>query len=221
MFHMGRKYGIEHLTKDATRYLEKWYPHRFSYYQKRWESHRIIEMEGVEEGMDSIMVINLAKDFDLPNILPVAFYRCAQLSIDQIFTGFTDSTGKSWTLSEDDIRRISMGREEMRERRLRQLSILVSPFSLKTAGDCATPETCLGEMKDLGHASLSYWSTRLKRAILTPIQPHLEDYNVCHLCTTMLVHSYDQHRHTLWSSLVKVFKLEDMVDENRWQEEEE
>ncbi|KII92010.1 hypothetical protein PLICRDRAFT_172166 [Plicaturopsis crispa FD-325 SS-3] len=60
-----------------------------------------------------IYMVNMAREFEVPVLLPRALYYCAQLTIAQIFNGVERDDGKVVKLRQPDIQRVIEGREKL------------------------------------------------------------------------------------------------------------
>ena len=67
------------------------------------ETKRVLEIEAV----------NLAREYDIPCIMPMACYSAAQLSIQKLLGGFTWSDGTHEKLGDEDLARVLCGREHL------------------------------------------------------------------------------------------------------------
>ncbi|CAL1717210.1 unnamed protein product [Somion occarium] len=104
---LGSNYQIDHLRAEAIHRLRICFPTRLSQYKAEAFSN-LTSQEAQKHSIpimmsfsDAIEVIQLAQSFDLADILPSAFYTCAQLPTSQLFDAV--SAGR---LSLRDLQRI-------------------------------------------------------------------------------------------------------------------
>ncbi|TCD64121.1 hypothetical protein EIP91_004534 [Steccherinum ochraceum] len=218
LLHMGRKYNIEEMGYDAENYLYKRYPRTLAAHVNP-PFHKTIDVEESADGVHSIAIVKLAREFDMPWILPLAFYECALLPLETLFSGTTDSTDTHWSLEEDDIRRVVKGREDLVMRRHKQLAVFVTPFQINLSEHCRTKDICREEIKEVGQAFYHEWETECRPAVLAPLQVRLNGFCMCEPCTKMYLDEYDGHRRDLWNALVRVFELQDELGETEWKGE--
>lgn len=100
MFRMGTKYEVPHMRDEALRRLES----------RLLSPGELFEIHNSSPYLDTvgfigwpISVVNLARSFDLPRLLPGAFYLCTQLSLSTLVHGFPRADGGLEKLSADDL----------------------------------------------------------------------------------------------------------------------
>ena len=118
MLRIGRKYQIAHLRQDAILQLKEWFPFTLEQARKSpW-----FKADTSEEGAtadhparhEAIALVNVLQECDAEVFLPQVFYCCAQLDVDELVKGITDSSGHRWELSRHDLARCLRGRTWLR-----------------------------------------------------------------------------------------------------------
>lgn len=71
---LGRKYGIDHLQAEALTRLSIDYPCTLQGYDECIKGHKTIDLEGNTH----FAIVDLARENDIPSILPMAFYLCCE-----------------------------------------------------------------------------------------------------------------------------------------------
>ncbi|TCD59761.1 hypothetical protein EIP91_011571 [Steccherinum ochraceum] len=178
-------------------------------------------MENTMNGAHHIIIINLARQYDHPLVLPTAFYECAQLPLSTILSTVTDDTGMKWKLSDEDLKRVLEGRDQLAERRHYQLAMFIAPYKVKTSQSCRTEDSCITEMKETGHKLYSDWNKQHRHAVLSELDSHIGQRDICLSCVSMLEYAYEDHREKVWNDLVDIFDLHDTVTKDEWLDDDD
>ncbi|KAI0071962.1 hypothetical protein K474DRAFT_1651758, partial [Panus rudis PR-1116 ss-1] len=122
LLHLATKYQADSIRKEAIRRLIIWFPSNLKEFARspaiRWTEEldefdvQDLELSGVHK-WDAIAAVNLARSMDVPEILPPAFYVCANLPIETLFKGHTDKNGRLHRLSVDDVKLCLSGKEKL------------------------------------------------------------------------------------------------------------
>ncbi|KAK7690491.1 hypothetical protein QCA50_005589 [Cerrena zonata] len=106
---LGRKYQVSHIAEEAVRRLEFVCPppgrNLMAYIWSRIDTYK--------GGGMAISIVKLARAYDLPGLLPFAFYMCCQLSIDKLIYGVELEDGSVDRLSLEDLARCLHGKEQI------------------------------------------------------------------------------------------------------------
>ena len=106
MLRIGTKYDVDLVRDEAVRRLRQCFPEDLDRYvtphtsskaseSKSWSNTRYcFEASTSLSHEDCIGVINLARSFDLDDLLPAALYACAQLPKERIIEGYTNDRGE-------------------------------------------------------------------------------------------------------------------------------
>lgn len=84
MLKLGTKYEIQFLRSDAIKRLEEYFPTQLENFRNKWansgpDSEEALSGHSIDiELAHAIPVIQLARTYNVPHILPPAFYLCAQ-----------------------------------------------------------------------------------------------------------------------------------------------
>ncbi|KAF8608289.1 hypothetical protein BDV93DRAFT_519335 [Ceratobasidium sp. AG-I] len=170
---------------------------------------------------DPIAVIQLAEQgCDVPEVLPYAWYLLARHS----FSG--DGDMRCERLSSDEMRRLLVGREKLRNRLVEfALAGVPTPpgdISARCTGPEADPETGKGWCKSV---SRRYWSTTVLQLAAQTLDPLTalnklaripeERLGFCPQCAAWCSHVLNQKRAEIWDSVPQDFgiSLERMTKE--------
>lgn len=150
LLRLGRKYQVAFVADEAIRRLKLTCPTDHDVYLKLQHREMITDYEG---GGMSISIVNLARAFDLPELLPIALYRCCQLPNDMLARGVKLENGATDRLSPDDLARCLDGKEEIIRCNLSFRRLLMYPFG----NDFPVPNcrNCLQHVRLPGAALIS------------------------------------------------------------------
>lgn len=102
LLRLGRKYQVPFIADEAIRRLKLVCPgHPSSDYLDGEDD--MIDDYAQGEGAMAITIVNLARAFDLPELLPVALYRCCQVQTDTLIHGVALEDGTRERLSPEDL----------------------------------------------------------------------------------------------------------------------
>lgn len=154
---------------------------------------------------DCVVVINLARVYNVPQILPAAFYVCAQMDLQALSADDPrdyDITGDTRSLSKEDVIRCSKGQEKLRAMALKQVVFVIE---LAISPGCQG-RGCSGRLQDTRSKILS------NNTILTNTRPLATSWwiNELHLCSHCQSHfelAHDKLRQETWSNLPSWFGL--------------
>ena len=148
---LGHKYEFEEIVEEAMKWLEVYYTTNFEVWKKYIRGIRDPPfLVSAGPSADDIDAVNLARLTGHHSILPIALYRCAQLTVDDLLDGMTCRGGRVVALSADDARRCLRAKESLMEASGR---VAVAASYITHLPDCSTPEECLEIIQDL-HRSL-------------------------------------------------------------------
>jgi len=109
---LGSKYQIEFLRQEAVSRLEKYFPSQLANYPSFFSAG----IGGIDiRPDDAIAVVDIARTYGLPCLLPTAFYTCCQLHTDTLVDGTTDVNGKVWSLCREDLKKCLNTLPELRD----------------------------------------------------------------------------------------------------------
>ncbi|KAI0706604.1 hypothetical protein C8Q76DRAFT_801008 [Earliella scabrosa] len=148
---LGHKYEFEEIVEEAMKWLEVYYTTNFDVWKKYIRGVRdppfLISAGPSAHDIDAV---NLARLTGNHSILPVALYRCAQLTVDDLLDGMTGRGGRVVALSADDARQCLRAKESLMEA---SGHVAVAASYITHLPDCSTPGECLEIIQDL-HRSL-------------------------------------------------------------------
>lgn len=222
---LSRKYGINRMREQIQGHLESDWPQTL----KEWDKlEREIEFMGNDSGAhdnclpETVATIKLARQFDIPSILPAAFYHLSRLSIlndwdkahadpSTHIRNPTKRTAQWGLLSAKDFHCLLLGKAELAEflqgcidvggLRHQKDSIWGGKTSLD--GEC---EAGKGLWKDLcDRCSRSADPLALLRSSVGSKVAEVK----CSTCTKRLVEEIARARAKVWEKLGDLFHLED------------
>ncbi|KAH8101960.1 hypothetical protein BXZ70DRAFT_1007189 [Cristinia sonorae] len=206
LLQMGTKYEIDDLRSEGISRLRTHLPnnlcptfhHSFESPPNVWDN--TIELSAAH----IIAVINLARKLDLHDLLPVAFYFCANLPTDIILDGYKDSHGTHWKLSSEDLKRCFNGRLMLQLHGWDQYRVVLrgvpSPF-------CDGGTQCRNALATKGR---SVW-TSVSPTNVDALRP-LDFLGHWGLCKPCKLH-FNQEREHVFNELPSIFQLEDIVSD--------
>ncbi|KAH8101938.1 hypothetical protein BXZ70DRAFT_1063939 [Cristinia sonorae] len=206
MLQLGSKYAVEPVRQDAIRRLKAVFAADLDTFEDRSyciTTDQDMDLDFVKvELRDAIAVVDLAQSFDLPMLLPLALYLCAQLDPKTLIFGFTDVNGKTWSLSSDNIYRVLLGLPQ-----LRRASIVQQKFVQlqELSPECVSVENC----KDI----LSQAAEDFLLALHDDANPlsgtsWLIRMGLCFPCQGTHRVRINKEREELWADLAKIFELD-------------
>ncbi|TCD63701.1 hypothetical protein EIP91_005106 [Steccherinum ochraceum] len=218
MLRLGSKYQVEHVRSEAIRRLKICFPDDLSLYATRHTRYRTIEQIHVEAYClnapisliheDCISVVNFARSFDLPTLLPTALYACAQLPVATLLQGYTGTDGAVYKLSEPDILRCFRS-----QRLLRDLLFLNYRWILNGPSEtCIQRSECRYHMTaDMAHL----WDTLhfhhdplIDSGRLWADLPNFGAGRYCRVCSAQFARAYDSQVAGIdWVQLRSYFNL--------------
>ncbi|KAI0072966.1 hypothetical protein K474DRAFT_1667191 [Panus rudis PR-1116 ss-1] len=151
MLHMGTKYQIAVIRKEAILRLKLCFPTSLDDFcrldlncELGKHPNRVVDCGRIcFRPRDAIMAVKMGITCDVPEILPAAFYICAQLPYSMLLNGAADDRGKVWKLDEQCLEACLKGRDKLRVAFMRSLRLL---FFHEPLPGCISPKKCT-EMK--------------------------------------------------------------------------
>ena len=158
------------------------------------------------------MAINLARTFNIPCILPSAFYICSRLPIDILFTGVQNPRGSRYLLSKADQTRCFQGILELSRRYVLKLETLHHEIG---TGDCDDVGACEERAQERAEEdrrenddihSLNALGNCLARS--TTVRSELDEEGLCDTCISRMEELWDDFRDDTWSASKRIFNLD-------------
>ncbi|KAK7690434.1 hypothetical protein QCA50_005532 [Cerrena zonata] len=218
LLRLGQKYEIPELKEAATSLLKSCFPERladFKYDTKLQDDppyyrYIIFDPPLIRMRLEDLPgVINLARAYGLPSLLPSAFYLCSLLEVKHLMNGTRDHDGNKIFLPKKDIIRCVNGRATLVMKEIIELPRI----SLRVADGCES-EAC--NVADMFQPTDNDWSTLVKYAgtcfqDLSWLKAHFESED-CLQCRTNMEEELNAFRVRLWSTLGGIFLLDDDDD---------
>ncbi|KAH8101967.1 hypothetical protein BXZ70DRAFT_1007192 [Cristinia sonorae] len=218
MLRLGFKYNITHVREEAIRRLRRCFPSDLESFATPISRYALMieyDEEAEEEdspayfpqsstslkNYDAFAVIKLARSFDLNDILPAAFYTCAQM--DNASVASTPLPGdEMYRLSDEDREACMDGQDALRSAMLRSFKwLLRGPQK-----GCETLEKCQAasreNTKNLWGNAIGYCDALIDNAWIDALPG-----KYCRVCLRRAKREYDQERVTTWNKLREYFNL--------------
>ncbi|KAH8101956.1 hypothetical protein BXZ70DRAFT_1007185 [Cristinia sonorae] len=200
MLQLGMKYQIDDIKQEAIECLSYRFPSRLGYFADlaKGVSYKHI-----------IPIVALAWKFELYDILPVAFYWCSQMSVDELIHGWVDEHGTQWRLSPEDQARCLKGLSTLRLQCIKEWAFLLHG---KPTERCADREGCESRIAKFGVKYLDgtfphtetplthWWSMSLPR-----------DCQLCRSCMDEVQRQFNKGRIEAWNALPTTFGISNLV----------
>lgn len=211
MLQLSFKYEVEFIREEALRRLRFCFPSTLSAFESWTREGGAITMRT----RDTIAVIDLARTFNLTDILPCAFYRCCtRLDMVQLLSKYRYGDDDCVEMSRDDLRICLQGIEKLLAdgpSRARLFTHFNPPATCHRPGSCTMAITSLA-----GTATCKKFFTR--RATLTPVdsvvdvwqcqhRDQLDGMPLCGACRSAFIVKYNEHRQKSWDSLGDIFGI--------------
>ncbi|KDQ60100.1 hypothetical protein JAAARDRAFT_595770 [Jaapia argillacea MUCL 33604] len=236
-----RKYGLDDLLARLLHEFESAWPQTLTQWDAL-EAEIALEVEAYKEGRDDsqvyvdrrypepIAAIQLAREFEIDTIPPVAFYHLSRLEIDldyDVIHGYDDTTSqRQWdklfmglrsarwgALSAADFRLVLRGRERLS--RLHQ-NLIHEFFRKSNFSSCPGENCCVSTsiefMAIAERLSAEKCNDLLQFMKVSFMAPEMEKRGFCHNCALKAQNIIGWWRETLWDNLGKVF-IEEQIDE--------
>ncbi|KAG8728781.1 hypothetical protein FRC12_021501 [Ceratobasidium sp. 428] len=212
---LSTKYEITNIRRKIIAHLRNEYPLTLADLDRKEGavSESTTRDCGSDHLYDPIAVIQLAdQGCDIPEVLPYAWYRLARHS----FSG--DGDMRCGRLSSDEMRRLLVGRERLRNR-LAQFALASVPvpppeISARCTGPEANVETGLGWCRTIAR---HYWSTAVLQSAAQTLDPLAalsklarvpeERLGFCPQCSAWCSHVLNQKRAEIWNAVPQDFDI--------------
>lgn len=210
---MSTKYQVEHIRAVIVEHLESDWPQSLEEWDVLWGGYpRRVFMPF--QAPEPCSVINLARKYDIPNILPAAFYAlsCIDLCNDEWDPRGSTREIYSWSwdfdaqarwplLSPSDMLRLMKGRDKIR-------SGLVNPLKVDHNPN-ATPACTCGQTWLDQRCPVSVLMTRRDplRSLKVLVVETYHSHGICVPCKSAIRDVLIRRRETIWNSLRGYFDL--------------
>lgn len=218
--HLGHKYELVELQEAAISRLQACFSERLTDFKNVKTDNMVPDMDDlcfdppvICMRLDEVPgVINLARAYALPSLLPSAFYLSSLLPFKTLMNGSKDQDGNQLLLSKEDIIRCIEGHSNLVLREILALSRM--PYQV--AQSCTSYPLC-GVAQVLEPMQPRFDDVMCSAARSLPdgswFEGYLELESVRNPCRESLKTKWDEFRATIWSDLIEVFSLQvDMVD---------
>lgn len=208
MLMLGRKYGIDHVSDEALRRLRAICPSTPAEFDAfiyvRTDKARSVTFEAE----DRIAIINLARAFNLPELLPFAFYICStHIGPKALMNGIHYGEGQHEQLSTRDLRLCLQGMGHL-VGMVKSMTDTFLDFApslyCRNPGCYSIPQELLRSVNARGHLSL--------RGLLLPLSvvgaEKWRFHQLCSTCQNTLLDKHNEFRRTVWDLLAEIYNVE-------------
>jgi hypothetical protein len=195
---LSTKYDVGFLRQQATQHLLSVYSATLD----GWDQRDSPPMIPVFQGRP-FAAVRLAREIDIPIILPAAMYGCARSAIERILDGITLPDGSSIDLDWRDKRSCIIARTRLSD------AILMRTFKFLDhhPSGCSTLARCaIGRLKHLRKLQAKFFNTPGPRPLTKRFLKGFEK-DVCDCCYTTSHASFVAARQALWDDLPGIFGL--------------
>ena len=199
---LAHKYNIEDVQRQALHSLRE-YTFNDDFEEWKEDRNEVIKVDGP----CAIGAVNLARLLDVPQMLPIALYKCLALG-PNVLDGWTRSDGSVEYLSQDDIKRcISATRTLSVER----VTITCSTFHPYASDGCEQTASCKTALRLLLAGTMEHAADSLTdgSSIMDPCasDSNLLWFDLCESCKQEVKNREVENREGVWRSLPEVFGL--------------
>lgn len=203
MMMVGRKYGVDRVYNEALRRLRTISPTTLAEFDSFLHGIRSESCAVIFRAEDRVAIINMARSFDLPELLPFAFYICCTKANPAALAGVpSDGAESQEQLSASDLILCLQG--------MRSLSdlvkdILTASMNFKQSyGPCGKLYGCTNKFSTVLKAANSQ-DRFTPQGLLLPLE---EQAALCPNCSLGVGNDYDSLRSTVWDSLEEIFQVQ-------------
>ncbi|PSR72331.1 hypothetical protein PHLCEN_2v11779 [Hermanssonia centrifuga] len=205
MLLLAMKYQVEGISIEAIDRLEACYP--FSQLPD-YDCEQTRNRDGPPLAIvpeDSIAVVNLARLFDLPRLLPTALYGCCQLDTSKLLDGVR--YGRELVrLSEEDVRRCFIVKDELMKKKHIMTALIMDPY---TSPECSAPTQCRRGVQKLtwDGSQQPFWTNYNPLQLIDSWLDKRTGKLLCSRCAPGIGTRYNQKRLEVWEELGKIFDV--------------
>nr|VWP02334.1 Xanthomonas outer protein J [Ganoderma boninense] len=198
---LAHKYNIEDVQRQALYSLREYtFNDNFEVWKERCR-------EGIKvDGPCAIGAVNLARLLDVPQMLPIALYKCLRIG-SSMLDGWTRGDGSIEHLSQDDIKRCIDALQSLSRDRV---SYTYWMYYAGVSERCAQHALCKDALREI----LAYimqcdpdFLSDGAYALENPIVPDMDDFGLCASCAQAVKDRELGERRTLWENLPDAFSL--------------
>lgn len=206
---LGTKYQVDELRDEAIHQLNARYPRKIGDwdYTCRTDSDTsstVVVSYPIEE---DLVIANVARAMDLPDIHLAALYGCCSLPFDVLVRGRTLEDGTVEQLCQDDLFRCLQGKENLLV--VARSELRMNLFELDTITEtCRQPNVCAEKIARL-RAKYRTAEERPRR-LYDPLRPddeeierHCTDEGLCHECIKYYILRHGGLRQEIRTNLSK------------------
>lgn len=217
---MGSRLSLHLLREKAVENLKMLFPTSLTKHGTPKNIQISLEKKERHRRMYAIEAINAAREFDVPSILPLAYYAAAQLSFSDIVKGVPREDGTRVQLQIADVLRVIQGREDLILSRRHTVFRFLSKFTdtgkpVPPSAHCPnvpmhTGETCFYALMrmNLDFNSSGYMeSTASALDVMSEESREMIEMFLCESCWKMFRDAMYIGRGKNWKALPRYFGL--------------
>ncbi|TCD68729.1 hypothetical protein EIP91_010013 [Steccherinum ochraceum] len=216
MLRLGSKYQILQLRHDAIRRLSECFPSCLDHFRNYYTDGTPLDNDDEIQSNSihvptinmCIAVINLARSFDLPQLLPPAFYLSAMMENEVLVPGWTDEDGNHWQLSPQDLVRSLNGRAELHNMVATQRRPLLTA---QVHENCIATNRCeraLSDERDCPYDDAVENTLKDWKALITASRSWVPGVALCGRCLGGFQRRHNALRDQTWNNLAEFFELD-------------
>lgn len=202
---LAYKYEVDHVRAEALRRLRAMCVFTFDAWNA-WAPGRNAQPTPVVFRLhDFIGLVNLARMFNLPELLPLALHACCRLTLDALPLKIHYGQGQYEQLSHGDLRLYLRAIDILSKANTTRLNLFLD---FAPADTCIDPARCMHLTRELtrlandrGYFTLAY--------LLRPLQKALPEVDTfCDCCRLKFIYRLDNLGKVTWNSLGQMFGVE-------------
>ncbi|KAK7690525.1 hypothetical protein QCA50_005623 [Cerrena zonata] len=218
LLRLGNKYGLVDLEQEAIARLQRLFPSDLQDFQngytesdyERENMHLFCSTSRIRlRSSDAIAAVNLARAYNIPSILPAAFYICSRLPVELLVQGVSTPKGTSPNiLSRVDLIRCWNGQIELGRRYGLKMQAMSNAIAQRPA--CTGSWHCQ-ELKKTWEAEDDRdtdCQDALGCCLVGSQWVTTDDEELCAACHSRRVLLWDDFRQSTWDDLPKIFDVE-------------
>jgi len=238
---LSTKYAMDSLRSKAIAHLNIAWPTSLKGWDLREDKAHACDLASSAEHTSlypsPIDIINLARETNVPSLLPAAFYDISRYTFSQIFEPVDDEPSRfrgaaaGGTLSSDDMRRLALGKEAsahavgavihamgrgpLAHSRKGAFSLQSHPSAHHAVTVCATPGACRRDFAELVALATQHYVCDRERGYADPLYVAEElgalksaDVSECRACARALEVWAAKERERMWKMIPLWFRLD-------------
>lgn len=220
LLRLAFKYDIAHIQAELLTRLGARFAHDFDAWDDESGEGRLIQMRRA----DAIAVVNLARAYALPQLLPAALFECAQLPAGELLAPvvYSRNAGPGGApdaeqLSADDVRLVLTARDALARRAAWVRRLLLDDADYEGPA-CATGPECRAARYELvrelaGDADSVFHAHNPLVRVVEQVADVMdtEEIHLCEACVEAMKDSQSYERRAVWKELGNILNVENWL----------